>query len=246
MIRKTLAFFLLVLCAPLLVHAQDTLIVVEIGDVNVKLGDTALIPITVLAPVDSIAGFTISMVLGRPSLVEFRNEYAVERAGSLTSAWEIVTGNEVGTTSLRITGLPDGDPLDGTPGPLPPITTPQILVYAVGFIPCVRDPFGDNDVQINGNIVLTQFSDPQGQLIEPVAIHDGIVTIRPPTLGDLDQSGELNIADVVAVIGCAFRSSCPVCGSLLADLNCSGAVDVVDVVMQVNYVFRAGNQPFCF
>jgi hypothetical protein len=65
-------------------------------------------------------------------------------------------------------------------------------------------------------------------------------------LGDLDQSGELNIADVVAVVGCAFRASCPVCGEMLADVNCSGAVDVVDVVLEIDHVFRGGNQPFCF
>lgn len=246
MTRKMFALSLLVLCYSPLVHAQDTLIVLEIGDVSVKLGDTTLIPITVFAPADSIAGFTISLVLAQPNLMEFRGEYAVERSGSLTGAWEIVNGNELGTTSLMITGFPDGDPLDGTPGPLPPITTPQTLVYAVGFIPCFRDPFGDHDVQVHGNTVPTHFSDPQGQLIEPVALHDGIVTIQPPTLGDIDQSGELNISDVVSTIGCAFRSSCPVCGNLLADVNCSGAVDVVDVVLVIGRIFRGADPLTCF
>lgn len=242
-------FLALAVCASTVatpLFAQDTLVVLDIADIHVKLGDTALIPILVLAPTDSIAGFSIPLVLDRPQLLEFHDDYPVESAGSLTSEWEVVGGNAQFTTSLLITGFPDGQPVDGEPGPLAPVLTSQILVYAVGIIPCFRDPFGDNSVRIDGSNVFTHVSDPQGQLIEPVAVHPGIVTIQPPTLGDLDQSGEVNLADVVAVIGCAFRASCPVCGDLLADLNCSGAVDVVDVVMQVDYAFRGGDQPFCF
>ncbi len=246
MIRTFLA---LAVCASTVatpLYAQDTLVVLDIADINVKLGDTALIPIIVVAPTDSIAGFTIPLALDRPQLLEFHDDYAVEQLGTLVSDWEVVTGNAQFSTSLLITAIPEGTPISGPPGPLPPIMTPQTLVYAVGIIPCFRDPFGDNDVRIDGSNAFTHVSDPQGQLIEPVAVHSGIVTIQPPTLGDLDQSGELNIADVVAVVACAFRASCPVCGNLLGDLNCSGAVDVVDVVMEVEHVFRGGNQPFCF
>jgi hypothetical protein len=59
--------------------------------------------------------------------------------------------------------------------------------------------------------------------------------------------GVVDIIDVVATIGVAFRGANPIidpsadCPYQVTDMNCSGATDVVDVVRIVNVAFRGGS-----
>jgi hypothetical protein len=64
-------------------------------------------------------------------------------------------------------------------------------------------------------------------------------------LGDMNESGDYNIIDVVKLIGCAFRSECPRCTMTLGDLDCDNDVDIVDTVKLIGHVFRGDPVPTC-
>ena len=73
-------------------------------------------------------------------------------------------------------------------------------------------------------------------------------TVGCLTRGDIDGNGVIDIADVIAVIGVAFRnepSADNPCDPSPEDLNCDGYVDVNDVVLIVNTAFRNGPEPNC-
>ncbi len=73
-----------------------------------------------------------------------------------------------------------------------------------------------------------------------------------PCHGDPACDGFIDITDVVATVGVAFRGhtplSAPQCNNLPGgdtDLNCNGGTDVVDVVIIVGVAFRGQPENFC-
>lgn len=54
----------------------------------------------------------------------------------------------------------------------------------------------------------------------------------PPTYGDVNRSGNVNVADLLGVINA--WGVCPSSGACCADLNYSGQVDVTDLLMVIN------------
>lgn len=61
--------------------------------------------------------------------------------------------------------------------------------------------------------------------------------------GDANKSGEVDIADALALINYIFAHGVAPNPIEAGDANCSGAVDVADVVLLINYVFAGGVAP---
>jgi len=61
--------------------------------------------------------------------------------------------------------------------------------------------------------------------------------------GDLNGSGEIDIDDVVYLIGYIFGSGSEPEPLESADANCSGAIDIDDVVYLITYIFGGGQSP---
>jgi hypothetical protein len=58
--------------------------------------------------------------------------------------------------------------------------------------------------------------------------------------GDVDQSGDIDISDVVYLVSCIF-----ICDPIPAEaeVNCDGIIDISDVVYLVMYIFGGGPAP---
>jgi hypothetical protein len=63
--------------------------------------------------------------------------------------------------------------------------------------------------------------------------------------GDCNADGEINLADVVYLVGDLFKEGPPPDPPCRGDANCSGVRDVGDVVVLINYLFKYGQAP-CF
>jgi len=64
-------------------------------------------------------------------------------------------------------------------------------------------------------------------------------------LGDADSDGNINLADVVFIIGYIFRGG-PAPDPLdSADANCDSDVNLADAMFLINYIFNGGNPPNC-
>jgi len=62
--------------------------------------------------------------------------------------------------------------------------------------------------------------------------------------GDINLSGAVTSADVIAMVNILFKAAEPPLPCMaVADVNCSGAVTSADVIYLVNHVFKAGPQP---
>ncbi|MGB7062593.1 MAG: hypothetical protein WBF13_09625 [Candidatus Zixiibacteriota bacterium] len=90
---------------------------------------------------------------------------------------------------------------------------------------------------------ITAFSatDPCGA----VETHQLSVEVGMTYCGDCTDDGEINVSDVIHLIGDLFRNGPPPDPACKGDANCSGVRDVGDIVVLINYLFRFGTGP-CF
>ena len=65
----------------------------------------------------------------------------------------------------------------------------------------------------------------------------------PMTVGDLDESGFIDIADLVFFVNYSFNAGPPPSFLLAADLNCDVVIDIADIVYMVDYMFTGGPAP---
>lgn len=63
--------------------------------------------------------------------------------------------------------------------------------------------------------------------------------------GDLDASGEINIADLTYLVDYLFRGGPAPDPLLLGDCDCDGQVNIADLTYLVDYLFRGGPPPPC-
>jgi hypothetical protein len=232
------------------VSAQDTTIFLTLPDTAVYPGDSILCPINLTNMRDSIEAYSLNFTFSRPGLVEFLAEgiapdtsVAFITEGTLTQEWDVTVGEFLGPVGANIRGISDLN-LDHLPTGIPPLTLGEDLVIIVAHAICDPDTISGHNVTIIP-AGLYQFSTPLGALILPVSATGAGITILPTAPGDLDHSGIYNVLDVVRIVNCAFRGSCPGCTNDLADLDCNGVVNVLDVVGLVNHVFRGGALPGC-
>ena len=70
------------------------------------------------------------------------------------------------------------------------------------------------------------------------------ITCLIEVAGDVDVSGSITSADIIALVNFVFKGSGPPrpCEAN-GDVNCSGSVTSADIIAEVNYVFKGGDPP---
>lgn len=85
--------------------------------------------------------------------------------------------------------------------------------------------------------------------VETADFHDTRITSQiviesaPAECGDVNQDGDVNISDIVAMIGHIFDIWPGPFDPALADVDCSGSVTISDAVYLLQYVFAGGSTP---
>ncbi len=98
--------------------------------------------------------------------------------------------------------------------------------------------------ELIGGTVDTIFNEVTARITE-----DGVYaafTVADPDLppcGDVNGSGQIDIADVVYFVNYIFAAGPPLLDEVAGDFNCSGSVDIADVVYMVNFIFAGGPDP---
>jgi len=62
-------------------------------------------------------------------------------------------------------------------------------------------------------------------------------------LGDVNGSGNIDISDVVFLIGYIFGGGLPPVPLARGDVDCSKGVDISDAVILISYIFSGGSVP---
>ncbi len=70
-------------------------------------------------------------------------------------------------------------------------------------------------------------------------------TVSPPICGDLDESGRIDVADLVYLVVYMFIDGIPNFNLNVIDLDLSGIVDVSDLIFFVGYMFNNGSSFKC-
>ncbi|MCX6833167.1 MAG: cohesin domain-containing protein [candidate division Zixibacteria bacterium] len=110
--------------------------------------------------------------------------------------------------------------------------TPSTIVIDSAFVPPA------------GRFVL---SNTLGVPLKPQFVHcrQGDIILGDTPCGDVDGSGNINIADVVYMVNYIFKHGPPPQDASGGDVDCDLSVTIADVVYFINYIFRGGPQP-CF
>ena len=75
----------------------------------------------------------------------------------------------------------------------------------------------------------------------PTFSNSGLITVVPESsvLGDVNNDGEVNVADIVSIIQFILEySDLTIAQQELADFNQDGAINVADIVQIVQYIFN--------
>lgn len=71
------------------------------------------------------------------------------------------------------------------------------------------------------------------------------VIVNPFLLGDVDGSGDINVADLVFLVDYVFKGGPPPEILESGDVNCSSDINVADLTFLVDYLFKGGSAPDC-
>jgi len=82
---------------------------------------------------------------------------------------------------------------------------------------------------------------PVGLAWEPLTVH---VVPCPVRMGDCDESGVVNSADLIYLVNYVFKSGQdPLPMRTVGDVNCTGGLGASDIIFLVNYLFKSGPAP---
>lgn len=94
------------------------------------------------------------------------------------------------------------------------------------------------DTAIVGSATLGVIStDPQAGTYDPKFI-TGFLAVEPWPRGDVNKSGMLDLADVMAVANYIFKHTAAPDPYWLGDFSADGSIELVDVIMMVNRIFK--------
>ncbi len=271
---RVLALTLILICfawAPLATHTTAAPLTISISDTAGYPGQRIELPVYISTDVDTVAGFQIAYGMDRPNVARFPTDSTVDTLivclnppectaadttidtiaavplkieGGLCENWDYVRASTVGTeTNLRLVGIADWTAQRN--GVIPPFTQHERLFSVTVDILCHPDPFGGDEVNIVGQLVGTNFSDPDGNTIESFTLGDVNITVLPLVTGDFDYSGSPDAADLQIMIQCLFFNTCPDCDALNFDLDCDNEPNAVDLNLLIQYLFFNGPEPVC-
>jgi hypothetical protein len=162
---------------------------------------------------------------------------------NLFDAWRALAGYTMG---LPVSATdPDGDPVTGIdldgfwyePDSLqPPVNPPSFDGENPGFF-----SWAPEETEIGTWIASFSATDSCGA----VGTHRLSIEVGMLYCGDCNSDGEINLGDVVCLIGYLYKQGSPPDPLCKGDATGDGSIDVADVVVMVNYLFRGSWSP-CF
>lgn len=237
------AVLVAVAMAPSSASAQTPKIYLDVDEVTTQPGELVSIPIFIENLPDSIDAFQMGLTLSRPDLMEFREE--IDLVGTLTEDWGN-TVNSVGGFDLSIVA---GAAVTGYPYPIPPNTNGVLLKLLCDVYCDIPDTMQDRTVDIYISPINTFFSNTEGNLIEPLDLTEGSVTVglRCPHQGDAEPDGFITALDLSAMVAVLFESGPnpqdPCCPTYRLDFDCDGFTTALDMAKMVDYLFAGGLGP---
>ncbi len=236
--------------------AQTPNFYLTIDDVSGYVGELVEIPVFMQTLADSLDGFQISLALSRPDLVYFEVDTVVvgqetmyvcqfDTVGTLASGWEHVEARSTlgQGLDLRLSGISDVG--SGTTPGIPSYSSGILMKFYARILPDILDTLTDRTVNLNVHVSTSYFSNELGELIEPVEITSGSVTVLAGVRGDANCDGVLNPIDVVLLVNYVYKGWDVLCSVEQCDINCDSSTNPIDVVFLVNYVYKNWPLPPC-
>jgi len=253
-----------------LVCAQSPQIYLDVQEDVARPGNLVPVSIYIENLGDSIRAFQIGLTLNRPDIMSFQAYTSIQTciecgdlacttvvaypctvdvvpvtaSGTLAQNWEFIQANTFGSYDLRITGIADSD-LDGLPGPIVPFTN-GILIKVIAKVFCdIPDTLTDRTVTATISPVNTYFSNAAGDLITPLDLAPGAITIVYTQNGDMDGDGFHTALDLGHLIDYVFAGGAAPCPPYVADMNCDGFPDALDLGWLIDLLFAGGPPSPC-
>lgn len=247
------------------VYAQSPEIYLDVEEDVARPGNLVPVSIYIENLGDSIRAFQLGLTLDRPDIMSFQSYTSIQTCyecgdvacttvtaypctvdvvpvtaeGTLAENWEFIQANTFGSYDIRLTGIADTD-FDGLPGPIVPFTN-GILIKVIAEVYCdIADTLSDRTVVATISPVNTYFSNASGELIEPLDLTSGAVTITYTQNGDMDGDGFHTALDLGRLIDMLFAGADPPCPPYVADFNCDGFPDALDLGWLIDYLFAGG------
>lgn len=247
------------------VHAQTPQIYLDVEEDIARVGNLVPVSIYIENLGDSIRAFQLGLTLDRPDIMSFQTYTSIQTcyecgdiacttavaypctvdvvpvtaSGTLVQNWEFVQANTSGSYDIRLTGIADTD-FNGLPGPIVPFTN-GILIKVIARVFCdIPDTLTDRTVTATISPVNTYFSNAQGNLIQPLDLTSGAVTIVYTQNGDLDGDGFHTALDLGRLIDYLFAGASAPCPAYVADMNCDDFPDVLDLGWLIDFLFAGG------
>ncbi len=245
---------------------QSPLLEVRVMDTTAESGATD-VPISIYMNnyEDTVAGFSLWLLLSRPDILEFQLSF--DTSGTLTSGWELILVNHIGGTpyNIKIVGVANWPPPPTTPG-ISPQQNGLPLIKLIADIDAVPDTTTNRSVDIliaRSNLSEFAFSDPMGQVIGTVqdSVLDTAFYACLEWVGDSCLEWELvnpwephdstyifwhqiSVLDTLRVFvndGSLTVTGGYVCGNI--DNDAGGAIDISDLIYLVDWMFSGGQEP---
>ena len=238
----------------------DTLALVDVGDTLGSPGTGVPVSLYLQNLSDSIQGFTVSITLSRPDLMQFISQTIIDTCypcidsactqydtalctidvvpstvqNTLIQNWDHAQARTTGGTNILVSGIADVD-FDQSPLPILPFTN-GVLIKVVAQVNCnVPDTLSDRVVLLDVNAPQTFLTNPAGRTIPSYIILDA-----DSTFNGQDTTVHLTLYRTAMKIQ---NGSITVPFTLKGDLNKDGEFDVLDVVTMVGVAFRNQSEP---
>jgi hypothetical protein len=238
----------------------DTLAHVDVGDTLGAPGTGVPVSIYLQNLSDSIQGFTVSITLSRPDLMEFVSQTIIDTCypcidsactqydtalctvdvvpstvqNTLIQYWDHAEARTTGGTNILTSGIADVD-FDQSPLPILPFEN-GVLIKVIAQVKC------DISDTLTDRVVLLDVNAPQTFLTNPAArtIPSWITLNADSTFNGQDTTVHLTLYHTVMTIQ---NGSITVPFTVKGDLNRDGVFDILDVVAMVGIAFRNQNEP---
>lgn len=239
----------------------DTLALIDVGDTLGTPGTGVPVSIYLQNLSDSIQGFTISITLSRPDLMEFISQTTIDTCypcldsactqldtvqctievvpstvqNTLIQYWDHAQARTFGGTNILVSGIADVD-FDQSPLPILPFTN-GVLIKVIAQVNCdIPDTLSNRVVILDINAPQTFLTNPKGRTIP------SYITLDADTItsGGADTTIQLWLYRTALKLQ---NGSITVPFVLKGDLNKDGTFDVLDVVAMINVAFRGGAEP---
>jgi hypothetical protein len=239
----------------------DTLGRVDVADTLGAAGTTVPVSLYLQNYSDSIQGFTISITLSRPDLMEFVAQTVIDTCypcidsactqydtalctidvvpstvqNTLIQSWDHAQARTFGGSNILVSGIADVD-FDQSPLPILPFANGVLIKVVANVICDIPDTVLDRVVLLNVNAPQTFLTNPAGRTIP------SYITLNADTItsGGVDTTVQLWLYRTALKIQ---NGSITVPFTLKGDMNKDGIFDVLDVVGIVGVAFRNLPEP---